>query len=132
MPFYAHDNLQCYAYNLLEEQFDNLVSDKDTQALEEFMTHLHTTTTLRDFIDQYLSDFESMNMMLQTAMLNTIDWEVLLKDIREYVADNDEYNNLMKPEYEYPYDESHKWDAYVSRIESQMMADKNNAIMSDV
>lgn len=73
---------------MVEEHIDQLKSDHTDNELQElFDTLLYSQRTLRNFVDEVLQN-EIKNPELLMALLNTIDWETLHRELIVYWKDD--------------------------------------------
>jgi F0F1-type ATP synthase delta subunit len=93
MANYYWDNIQNWVEYLLEERIDSISDDKED--LDTFIAHtLYSPRTLKEYVADLLEDIEQIsNKELLTAILNTVDWNVVKINIDEYIVFNVHINN---------------------------------------
>ena len=97
MPFYSHDNLQCWFQTCIEEKIESLSRDPDDLhifALDYINDTLQNKETLKDECEEFIQmAIETKDMgTLLSAIMNSVDWDDLLDDLR------DEYKSKIEGE----------------------------------
>ena len=71
MPIRCETDVQSYFGVLVEEYFENLDIEEKVQWISDNMTDKHS---LRDWVENYVEEFTSINHHFQEAIMNTVDW----------------------------------------------------------
>lgn len=120
MPFYPNGNIDCWALTVITETLDVLSSgnDSDIESMDNVLWDCRNEAGIREHIATVL-DLENVNGILKDAILNSIDYNQMLTDIKDYCENNDidleaSYKRSSEPE-EFYYDESHNYDAMIEQ-----------------
>jgi hypothetical protein len=88
MPFYCR-NLTEWADVLFQEELDAHVADDSLEDLYTFVNSLDDESDFADHISEIFTDLYSIPQPLLGAMLNSIDWDVVRSEFRNYCDHND-------------------------------------------
>jgi hypothetical protein len=93
MPIYASDSIQCWFYSVVEGRFESLQDEfKETQNPEDknelIEWHKRVFYSQQSLWDECRENIQTHYMLydyhtLSEAIMNSVDWEKLLKDLRE-------------------------------------------------
>jgi hypothetical protein len=88
MPFYCR-NLTEWADVLFQEELDAHVADDSLEDLYTFVNSLDDESDFADHISEIFTELYSIPQPLLSAMLNSIDWDVVRSEFRNYCDHND-------------------------------------------
>jgi len=85
MPFYDTDNIQCWFYTAIEEEFEYFQSEDKKEVAEWHQRVLYSQRSLYDECRELIKTHYMPNeyITLLDAIMNSVNWEELLKDLRE-------------------------------------------------
>jgi hypothetical protein len=87
MPYYSTDNFQCWIRACIEERFDDLEDDEKLDYIERVTDRDGLREECQDMIESVV-DMRGWNNKMGTmpfvsALMNTIDFEVLLQEVSD-------------------------------------------------
>ena len=87
MPYYPTDNFQCWIRSCIEERFDGLDDDEKLDYIERVTDYGGLKVECQDMIEMMV-DMRAWNnnmglMPFVSALMNTIDFEVLLEEVSD-------------------------------------------------
>jgi hypothetical protein len=89
MPFYAQDNLTCWAYSVFTDEYESLDSDDKEQQKQmiSIITAIEIAPLIHWVEDQIMGAHSCESDLLVSAMLNSIKWDVLRSLLKDWMEE---------------------------------------------
>lgn len=88
MPFYG-GNLTEWSIAFFEEELERHVSEDSLEDLYTFVKNLDDESDFAEYVAEVLRDVYSIPEVLRKAMTNSIEWDVVRNEFRNYCDHDD-------------------------------------------